>query len=97
VWGQVLAGCGIGLVLGGVLMGVVLVLLVSSPSASADITGEAIFALVVPVPLACPVPLLFFKHTRMWAVGLLIGIGVTTITLAGACALILTGLSETSP
>lgn len=94
VWGQVLAGAGIGLVLGGVLMGVVLAFLATS--GSADISGETIFALVVLVPLACPVPLLVFRHTRMWAVGLLIGIGLTTISLAGGCALIINGLSEGS-
>jgi hypothetical protein len=94
VWGQVLTGAGIGLVIGGVLMGVVLALVVAS--GAEDISGEAVFALVVLVPLACPVPLLFFRHTRMWAVGLLIGIGLVTISLAGACALIITGLSEGS-
>ena len=50
---------------------------------------EAVFALVVLVPIALPAPLLLFRPTRMWAVGLIIGAGVCCVTLAGTCAIIL--------
>jgi len=54
-----------------------------------DISGEAFFAICVLVPTLLPVPMLFFRPTRMWAVGLVIGAGFSTIALAGACAFLL--------
>lgn len=91
MWGQVVTGAGIGLVLEVALMLVVLVVIALMSSTSDDMSGSAVFVLVVLVPLACPVPLLFFRHTRMWGVGLLIGIGLSTISLAGACAYLING------
>ncbi len=40
-----------------------------------------------------PTPLLLFRPTRMWAVGLIIGAGVSCVALAGTCALILNAFS----
>jgi hypothetical protein len=95
VWGQVLAGAGIGLFAGVVLMVLVVVVAASAQQDSSDeLSGATLFWLAVLVPLAFPVPLLFFRHTRMWAVGLIIGTALSTISLAGACAWIITGLSS---
>lgn len=97
-WAQVALGGLIGLVVGPVVLLVVLVIIgaASADSSGEGITGEMVFALCVLVPTLLPVPMLFFRVTRMWAVGLVIGAGVASISLAGACALIITGLSEGS-
>ncbi|MCD4536044.1 hypothetical protein LRP67_18300 [Nocardioides sp. cx-169] len=91
VWGQVLAGGGIGL-FAGVLLLVLVLAVVATQTGSAEISGQTLFWLVVLVPILCPVPMLFFNPTRMWGVGLMIGIAVSTISLAGVCAAIITGL-----
>ncbi|MCD4524808.1 hypothetical protein [Nocardioides sp. cx-173] len=91
VWGQVLAGAGIGL-FAGVLLLVVVLAVVATQAGSAEISGQTLFWLVVLVPILCPVPMLLFRPTRMWGVGLIIGIAVSTISLAGVCAAIITGL-----
>ena len=99
VWGQVLAGSGIGLVAGPIVLLLVLGVLFGAlaDSPDSDVSGGTVFALCVLVPTLLPVPMLFFRPTRMWAVGLIIGAGLSTISLAGACAYLITGLSETSP
>lgn len=56
--------------------------------------GFAYFAGAVLLPLALPVPLLFFRPSRPWGVGIMIGAALTAIVLAGTCALILDGLSN---
>lgn len=96
-WAQVLLGALIGGVCGVVVLVLVLILIAGvGGNYDSSLSGEAVFALCVLVPTLLPVPLLFFRVTRMWAVGLVIGAGLSTIALAGSCALILTGL-EGSP
>lgn len=92
VWGQVLAGAGIGLFAGVILLILVFALAASAQSGSDSMSGATLFWLVVIVPTVLPVPMLFFTPTRYWGVGLMIGIALSTISLAGACAAILTGL-----
>ncbi|MDP2772020.1 MAG: hypothetical protein Q8O61_00570 [Nocardioides sp.] len=94
-WGQVGLGALIGMIAGPIVLLLVLFVIgaVAAENYDNDITGELVFALCVLVPTLLPVPLLFFRATRMWAVGVIIGAGLSTIALAGACALIITGLS----
>jgi hypothetical protein len=92
VWGQVLAGAGIGLFAGVVLLILVVVLVASAQGGDDDMSGATFFWLAVLVPILVPVPLLFFRPTRRWGVGLVIGVALSTISLAGACAAIITGL-----
>lgn len=98
-WAQAGFGSLIGIFAGPIVLLMVLGVLLgaSADGYSEDFSGELVFALCVLVPTLLPVPLLFFRATRMWAVGIIIGAGVSTIALAGTCALIITGLSETSP
>ncbi len=89
-WAQVLLGGLIGLVLG--VGGLVLVVIVIV-NVDAQASGTVVLGLGVLVPLLLPTPLLFFRQTRMWAVGLMIGCAVSSIGLAGTCVLIANSLS----
>ena len=94
-WAQVGFGALIGTFAGPIVL-VMVIFVIGAAAAEnydADISGEMVFALCVLVPTLLPVPMLFFKVTRMWAVGLVIGAGISTIALEGTCALIITGLS----
>lgn len=55
--------------------------------------GAPLFAAVVLVPTALPVPLLLFKPTRWWGIGMMVGTAVTAIVVAGLCVLIISGYS----
>jgi hypothetical protein len=89
-WAQVLIGglIGLGLGVGGLVLVVTIVVRVY-----AQASGTVVFGLGVLVPLLLPTPLLFFRQTRMWAVGLMIGCAVSSIGLAGSCVLIANSLS----
>lgn len=95
-WSKVLIGAVLGMVGGVIVLVAVLILIGSTVSSDTSITGEMVFALCVLVPTLLPAPMLFFRATRMWAVGLMIGAGLSTIVLAGACAYIIQGLTEGS-
>lgn len=95
-WSKVLIGAVLGMVGGVIVLVAVLLIIASTVSSDTSITGEMVFALCVLVPTLLPVPMLFFRVTRMWAVGLMIGAGLSTIVLAGACAYIIQGLTEGS-
>lgn len=95
-WSKVLIGAVLGMV-GGVIVLVAVLLIIgfTADSWSGDgggITGEAVFALCVLVPTLLPAPMLLFRATRLWAVGLMIGAAMSTVVLAGTCAYIITGL-----
>ena len=51
--------------------------------------GNEIFFYAAVAPLVIPAPLLIWKATRPWAVGLLIGTAVSSIGLSSFCAAIL--------
>jgi hypothetical protein len=92
VWAQVLSGTAIGLFAGIALLILVVIVVASAQDGNEDLSGATFFWIAVLVPVLFPVPMLFFRPTRMWGVGLMIGVAVSTISLAGACAAIITGL-----
>jgi len=103
-WAKVLIGGVIGMV-AGVLVLVAVLLVIGSTADSFNgngdgdgdgISGKTVFALCVLVPTLLPAPMLFFEATRLWAVGLMIGAGLSTVVLAGTCAYIIQGLTEGS-
>jgi hypothetical protein len=92
VWAQVLSGIGIGLFAGIALLILVVVVVAGTLGDDEDMSGTTFFLVAALVPVLFPVPMLFFRPTRMWGVGLIIGVALCTISLAGACAAIITGL-----
>jgi hypothetical protein len=55
-------------------------------------TGDdAVFFYAAVAPLLVPAPLLIWKATRPWAVGLLMGTAVTSIGLSSLCSAMLSG------
>jgi hypothetical protein len=52
--------------------------------------GFLFFAAVA--PLVVPAPLLIWKATRPWAVGLLMGTAISSIGMSGLCASLLSSL-----
>lgn len=99
-WAKVLIGGVIGMV-AGVLVLVAVLLVIGSTADSFNgngdgISGQTVFALCVLVPTLLPAPMLFVEATRLWAVGLMIGAGLSTVVLAGTCAYIIQGLTEGS-
>ena len=70
----------------GTLVPIAVVAVLSSGSVD---NGWTYFVLAVVVPLVVPVPLLFWKPTRPWGVGIIIGAALTAIVLAGSCAWII--------
>lgn len=97
-WSKVLLGAVIGMA-GGVVVLVAVLLLIAFTAGSSSgggdgggITGEMVFALCVLVPTLLPAPMLFFRATRLWAVGLMIGAGLSSVVLAGTCAYLIQGL-----
>ncbi len=95
-WAKVLVGGLIGTVAGvAVLVAVLVVVASQADNVSGEpggISGEAVFALCVLVPTLVWAPMLLFRATRLWAVGLMIGAGLSSVVLAGACAYIIQGL-----
>lgn len=85
----------LGLLLGG-LIGVVLggVLTFAIFFATVDTLPRGALALAILLPFLLPVPLLFFKNTRPWAAGLLMGIALGSVVLAGSCVWILSELEQ---
>lgn len=56
---------------------------------SSGAQGNGIGAIVIAgivIPFLLPIPLIFFKPTRPWGVGILIGVALTIIVLGGLCA-----------
>ena len=88
----------IGYLVGGLVIGPILAFFspvvavtVGSEIAYADggSSDGSFFALLVVgllAPLLIPVPLLFWRSTRPWGVGMLIGAALTLIVLGGLCA-----------
>ena len=83
---QVVLGVVIGLA-GGFFLWIVAVI------AFAESTrGDAIFFYAAAAPIVVPVPLLIWKATRPWAVGLLMGTAVATIGMSSLCSAMLNSL-----
>lgn len=55
--------------------------------------GTNRLAVAILAPFVLPIPLLFFRPTRPWGFGLLIGVAMGSVILAGSCVWILDGLS----
>lgn len=97
-WSKVLIGGVAGMAVGLIVLVAVLVVIGSAASSrDTDLNGAMVFALCVLVPTLLPTPMLLFRATRMWAVGLVIGAGLSSLVLAGAGAYIIRGLTEGSP
>ena len=82
----------LGAVLGlcaGIFLWFVAVILFSAGGTS-DGNDFLFFAAVV--PLVVPAPLLIWKATRPWAVGLLMGTAISSIGMSGLCASLLSSL-----
>jgi hypothetical protein len=92
VWAQVLSGIAIGLFAGVALLVLVVIVIAGALGDDENMSGTTFFWIAVLVPVLFPAPMLFFRQTRMWGVGLIIGVALCTISLAGACATIITGL-----
>lgn len=60
----------------------------STANGDEDIIGVGLVAGLV-LPLLLPVPLLFFRRTRPWGGGILVGAALTLIVVGGSCALII--------
>lgn len=89
----VVLGVVLGLVGGFVLWFVAaFLLLVTVTNASSDGNATTFFFLSAIAPLLVPAPLLFWKATRPWAVGLLMGTAVVSIGHAGLCSSIINGV-----
>lgn len=92
-WSKVLIGGVLGMTGGVIVLIAVLIVIGSSADnfngTGGGISGQAVFALCVLVPTLLPAPMLLFRATRLWAVGLMIGAGLSTVVLAGTCAVII--------
>ncbi|NYG58125.1 hypothetical protein BJ980_001048 [Nocardioides daedukensis] len=76
----------LGLVLGtiiGTVLGGILTLTIFF--ASLESLQTVAVPLSILVPFLVPIPLLFFKNTRPWAFGLLMGVALGSVILAGSC------------
>jgi hypothetical protein len=54
-------------------------------------SGDGFLVLAAIVPLLVPAPLLIWKATRPWAVGLLMGTAVVSIGLSSLCSSMISG------
>jgi hypothetical protein len=55
--------------------------------------ADSFLLLSAVAPLLVPAPLLIWKATRPWAVGILIGTAIVSIGLAGLCSWMITDLN----
>jgi hypothetical protein len=85
---KVVLGLVIGVFVGFVLWFVAVIAF--SAGGTGDDTGFLFFAAVA--PLVVPAPLLIWKATRPWAVGLLMGTAISSIGMSGLCASLLSSL-----
>lgn len=72
----------------GVFLSIFMVMVLGSMGVE---SGAALLVGAVVVPTVMPVPLLFFKPTRPWGIGIMIGIALTSIVLGGVCVAIVSG------
>lgn len=82
-----IVGCFIG-------VGAMVLVLFAVMGINEDTPGWAVFALVVGLPLLLPVPLLFWRSTRLWGAGALAGAALSNVILAGSCVWIIQGLEN---
>ncbi len=55
-------------------------------------SGDSFLVFAAVAPLVVPAPLLIWRATRPWAVGLLIGTAISSIGLSSLCSAMLSGL-----
>ncbi len=61
-------------------------------SAGGTGSGDGFLFFAAVAPLIVPAPLLIWRPTRPWALGLLIGTAISSIGMSGICATLITGL-----